>query len=230
MRYWLFVILTLSLTAVVGMATYRTSQLLKQWIPDRNLMLLPSENAVRLGLISVCILLGLLSGLPMEQLGWTIVQWRAALIEGTIWGVLMATGFYLLTDWIAGKGDGKYHSSVVADAILPRDQAEFYWTFAAMIGVVLAEELLFRSLLLGGFEPIIEWYALLIVTSVIFGLFHLPQGAWGVTGAAIAGALLGALYLKTGSILAPISAHYITNMVQIWVAIRVKKRDANLGG
>jgi membrane protease YdiL (CAAX protease family) len=229
-RYWLFVTLTLSMTTVVGIATYRTGQLLKEWTPDTNLLLLHSENIVRGGMIVSCVLLGLLSGLHLEQLGWTTAMWPSTLIEGTIWGFAMATAFYLFTQWVSDRSGEKVYSSVVVDAILPRSTKEFLWTILAMAGVVVAEELLFRSLLLGGLEPILPQATLLIVTSLLFGFFHLPQGAWGVAGAAIAGGILGLIFIRTGTIVAPIAAHYVTNMAQIWVAMRARDADALSNG
>jgi membrane protease YdiL (CAAX protease family) len=85
--------------------------------------------------------------------------------------------------------------------------------------------MLFRSLLLGGLQPIAPAALLLVLSSVLFGVLHLPQGAWGIAGAALAGALLGALFLVSGSILAPAAAHYVTNMAQIVQAKRDRERE-----
>lgn len=224
-RYWLFVILSIALTTAVSVVTYRTSILLRHWKPDRNLLLLPGENIVRLALIAVCIGLGHLSGLPADQLGWSFAAWQADLVEGLIWGLLMAGAIYLVTQWIIARFGERYYSRTVVDAILPRNRNELAWMALAMISVVVAEELLFRSLLLGGLRPLLGWPVLLVITSAVFGVQHLPQGRWGVAGAALAGALLGLLFLKTGSLVAPVAAHYVTNMAQIAHAMRVESRS-----
>ncbi len=191
LRYWVFVFLTLGLTAAVSVATYRSSQLLRRWQPDRNLLLLFSENVIRLLLIALCIGLGWLSGLPPAQLGWAFAGWQSDLIRGLVWGAVMAGGFYMATTWIVARSGERFYSPIVVDAVLPRSARELLWTSLAMIGVVAAEELLFRSLLIGGLQPILPAALLLTLTSVLFGVLHLPQGAWGVFGAALAGALLG---------------------------------------
>ena len=92
LRYWVFVFLTLGLTAAVSVATYRSSQLLRRWQPDRNLLLLFSENVIRLLLIALCIGLGWLSGLPPAQLGWAFAEWQSDLIRGLVWGVRHGRG------------------------------------------------------------------------------------------------------------------------------------------
>ncbi len=77
----------------------------------------------------------------------------------------------------------------------------------------LAEEALFR----GTVQPEIG----LLASSLVFGLLHsglcrplLPYGLW----AAGVGALLGALYLATGNLWAPVAAHALTNAAGVlWV-------------
>jgi membrane protease YdiL (CAAX protease family) len=223
LQYSVFVVMTLAMTAAVGLVAIRTGQLLQRWQPDRNLLLLPGENLVRLLLIAICIGLGLLSGLPPEMLGWTLAQWPDALFRGLLWGMAMAAGIYAVTQWIVARSGEKYYSRIVLDAILPQNAREMLWTALAMFGVVILEELLFRSLLLGGLQPILPASALLAITSILFGTLHLPQGAWGVVGAAMAGLLLGLIFLTSGSLLVPIAAHYVTNMAQIGQAMRMNR-------
>jgi len=220
LRYWLFVLLTLALTVLLGVATYRTARLLEHWRPDRNLITLPAENMLRLFLIAVCIGLGLLSGLSPQQLGWVFTNWRAAIGEGIAWGVVMALVFYYATRWVYAASGERFYSPVVLEAVRPRSRRELAAVAAAMAGVVALEELLFRSLLLGGLSPVLPIGALVLVIGVGFGVLHLPQGVWGMAGAGMAGVALGLLWLASGTILAPIVAHYVTNMVQLVQAMR----------
>lgn len=74
----------------------------------------------------------------------------------------------------------------------------------------IAEELLFRGLgvqLVG-----------VIASSVLFGLLHQVRGparfVW-MTWAALMGALLGLVFVATGSLLGPIVAHVLTNAVNL---------------
>ncbi len=220
LRYWLFLALTLLLTGFLGYSTYATARLLRTWQPDANLLLMPAETIIRLLFILACIGLGFLSGLPMEQLGWTVVDIGRQILWGIGWGLLMAGFFVLTTQWvIAGTGQ-RFYSSMVLAHVLPKNRQESIWVAVAMISVVVAEELLFRSLLLGGLTPLLSPPILIVVTSTLFGLMHSPQGLWGMVGATLAGIVLGVLFFQAGSILLPLVAHYIANMVQIYLAVK----------
>jgi membrane protease YdiL (CAAX protease family) len=228
-RYWLFVALTLALTIFIGYGTFATARLLQRWTPDRNLLLLPAENVLRLFLVFVCILLGVLSGVGARQLGWQLdaAHWPDQVLAGVVWGVFVAGFFYLATRWLVARTGERFYSSVIVEAIVPRNGSAAVLVALAMIPVVLVEELLFRSLLLGGLIPIAPTWLLLIGLGVLFGVMHSPQGIWGMSGAALAGMLFGGLFLWYGTIVTPIVAHYITNLLQIGMAMRLRNRESS---
>lgn len=214
-NYWLFVILTLGLTAFIGYGTYATARLLKTWQPDRNLLLMLEENLVRVVILAATIGLGYLSGLEPARLGWHAPEPLTQLWIGIGAGLALALLFYGITRQIVRRSGERFYSSVVITHIAPKSNREFFLVLLALIPVVLLEELLFRSLLLGGLSPLLPTEALLIVLGVIFGLLHSPQGSWGMIGAGLGGIVFGLLFLWSGSLLAPVIAHYVANAVQI---------------
>jgi uncharacterized protein len=109
--------------------------------------------------------------------------------------------------------------------IIPKSRREFLLVLLALIPVVLLEELLFRSLLLGGLSPLAPEIALLIGFGLVFGLFHSPQGIWGMIGAGLGGIIFGLLFLWQQSLLAPVVAHYVANAAQIGVALLVSRAN-----
>lgn len=224
--FWLFIFLTLALVAFIGYGTYATARLLRTWQPERNLLLLPAENLLRLVLIGVCLILGMLSGLPPGRLGWSFAQVGQQLLWGVVWGAALALLFYGSTQWIVRSTGQRFYSSVVIQAITPRNMRELVLVLLAMAPVVLLEELLFRSLLIGGFAHLAPLPLLIIGWSVIFGLLHSPQGAWGMVGAGIGGLVLSLLFVMQGSLLLPLVAHYVTNMVQVIQAMRLGYAEA----
>lgn len=225
-NFWLFALLTLALVAFIGYGTYATARLLRTWRPDRNLLLLPAENLLRLVLIGVCIILGILSGLPPSQLGWSLASIGQQVLWGVVWGAALALFFYGTTQWLVRATGQRYYSSVVIQAITPKDARELMLVLLAMVPVVLLEELLFRSLLIGGFARLVSLPVLIIGWSIIFGLLHSPQGTWGMVGAAVGGLVLSLLFVTQGNLLLPLVAHYVTNIVQVIQAMRLHYAEA----
>jgi membrane protease YdiL (CAAX protease family) len=220
LRYWLFLALTLLLTGFIGYGTYSTARLLRTWQPDTNLLLMPAEAFMRLVFILVCIGLGLLSGLPMEQLGWSLTDAGGQIVWGIGWGIVMAGVMVLTTQWLLVETGQRFYSNTVLAHVLPKNRREVLLVAMAMISVVALEELLFRSLLLGGLTPLLSPSILIVLTAALFGLMHSPQGLWGMTGATLAGIILGILFFQAGSILLPVVSHYVANMAQIYLAMK----------
>jgi len=229
LQYWIFILITLTLTTFISYSTFATARLLKHWRPDQNILLLPAENILRFILIAFCLGLGWLSGLPDLTLGWQFQVDIATLAWGFFLGLGLGIFFYLSTRWIIHLAGQRFYSSIIIEYILPANPQEFILVTLAMGPVVILEELLFRSLLLGGFSPIIPLPVLLIGLSILFGLLHSPQGLWGMVGAGLAGFLLSLIFLWQGNIFVPILAHYITNLFQIIQALRLSKtvKDSN---
>jgi membrane protease YdiL (CAAX protease family) len=219
-NYWFFVAGVSTLTLFIGYTTFATARLLKKWRPDRNLLLIPTENLVRLGLIILCLGLGRLSGLGRDQLGWQASGPFRQLIWGSLIGLGIGLFFYYTTYWLIRRTGQRFYSSLVIELIVPTTRRELILVLLAMLPVVLLEELLFRSLLLGGLVPIFPPTILLIGLSLLFGVLHSPQGVWGMVGAGLAGLFFGLLFLWWGSLLLPFVAHYVTNAFQIVQAKR----------
>lgn len=214
-NYWLFVLGTLALTGFIGYGTYATARLLRTWQPERNLLLLPGENVVRIGLILLCLGLGWLSELSDAQLGWQASHPISQLVVGILSGALLAFFFYATTRWIVRRTGQRFYSSILIEYIVPDSLGELLLVLMALVPVVLLEELLFRSLLLGGFAPILPEMVLLLGLGAVFGALHSPQGLWGMIGAGLAGIFFGLLFLWQQSLLAPLVAHYVANALQI---------------
>lgn len=223
-RYVLFLLFTLALTGFIGYGTFATARLLRTWRPERNLLLLPQENALRLLLVFVCIGLGGLSGVEPSALGWRWENWRSDALLGLGIGLALAFGFYAATRLLLHLGGERFYSPSLLEILLPTNRREFWLVLLAFIPAVLVEELLFRSLLIGGLSPLVSPLALVLGGGFVFGLVHSPQGVWGMVGAGMAGVIFGLLFLATNSLVAPLVAHYIANSVQIGLALGLKAR------
>jgi uncharacterized protein len=86
------------------------------------------------------------------------------------------------------------------------------WSEAFLIAILSAigEEFLFRGL--------IQHYAGIVVTSILFGLLHTGREkrffAWTLF-AALVGYVFGVLYVKTQDILCPVTAHFVVNFLNL---------------
>lgn len=217
-RFALFGLLTLLLTAGLAWLTIRTNQLLRVWRPPDNPLLDPADAALHVLLCLLCVALGLLSGVSPAQLGWQVTSPALDVTLGVIAGLALAALFAVSTRAVVKLWGDRFYSPLVADLVRPRTRREVPLVALAMIPSVLLEELLFRSLWIGGFGVILPAVGLVLVAAAIFGSMHSPQGWWGMAGATLAGLILGALFLWAGGLLMPIVAHYVTNMAQILAA------------
>jgi membrane protease YdiL (CAAX protease family) len=59
---------------------------------------------------------------------------------------------------------------------------------------------------------------LVIGTSIIFGLMHQPQGLLGILVAGTINILFSALFIGSGELLLPFTAHYVINLLQLVAA------------
>lgn len=215
----IFVFGTLLLLAFLAWGTWRTAQALRGITPDFNLLLLPAENLLRLGLIVICFCLAWLSGQSFAQFGWQSLDLSRDLLAGIFVGIVCALIVPQLTRWAIARFGAAVYSPIVVKSILPRNSREWLLVPLALIPAVLLEELLFRSLLLGGFGTFAPPLALALVWSILFGAMHLPQGALGIIVAAALGMLLSILFLATQSLIAPCIAHYAINLLQlVWAS------------
>ncbi|MBI5365992.1 MAG: CPBP family intramembrane metalloprotease [Planctomycetes bacterium] len=144
-------------------------------------------------------------------------RWRAALApaeamvaaRGAAWGAAVAAAVVL-----ASAGAARAFARVraleayFAELLGPLAAGEVLLAAAAS---AVGEELLFRAAL----QPLLG----LVGASLLFGLLHLPGERRLVpwTGfAVVMGFALGALYERTGTLAAPVVAHFGINLVNLW--------------
>lgn len=224
MGLFVFIAGTLILTIFIAWATYRSAQMLQRVEVDLNLLLLPAENLLRIGLVVVCLILGWVSGLPRGQFGWISHSPLTDTVIGLGAGVIIQVPLNALTNWAINRFGPHIYSSRVILSILPRSQEEWTPVLLALFPAVLVEELLFRSLLLGGLSIFLPAPILVVATALLFGWMHSPQGRLGIIMTIVVSLLLAGLFLWRQSLLLPLIAHYELNLLQLVVAHRHRDR------
>lgn len=93
---------------------------------------------------------------------------------------------------------------------LPGTRTERRWWVFVSITAGVCEEILFRGFMLR-YLHVFPWTLnltlALLISSMIFGVHHIYQGAGGAARVAIVGILFGLLFLLTGNLLFPIIFH-----------------------
>ncbi|NVI93195.1 CPBP family intramembrane glutamic endopeptidase [Actinomadura sp. BRA 177] len=122
---------------------------------------------------------------------------------GLFWGLLIGVGLF---------------GAVIANiAFLGSYEVEGKGSVMGAVGVVgfmagaaVTEEVLFRGILFRFIEGRFGTWLALLVTAVLFGLWHLPTaGPWGAVAVALeAGGMLAAAYAVTRSLWLPIGLHF----------------------
>ncbi|EKE69468.1 CAAX amino terminal protease [Gallaecimonas xiamenensis 3-C-1] len=93
----------------------------------------------------------------------------------------------------------------------------WFWLLAAtnLLNTCMAEELLFRGLLLRWLQPRWGSALALLVSSILFGMAHLA-GGWGYVGlATLAGGLYGLMLQLTGRLAPAVLCHWALNLTQL---------------
>lgn len=99
--------------------------------------------------------------------------------------------------------------------LFPSTAEERRWWWLVCITAGICEEIVYRGFLLHYLHvtPVhlsLTWA--LIVSSVIFGVGHLYQGIAPAASTVIAGFMLGAIFIITGSLLVPIMIHAVMDL------------------
>jgi membrane protease YdiL (CAAX protease family) len=103
----------------------------------------------------------------------------------------------------------------MAGALIPQERLERLWFSAVSVGAGVSEELLFRGFLfwyLGFFFPQLSLVQLVVISSLLFGICHVYQGAIGIVATGVLGAVLMWMYVSTESLVLPIAIHALIDL------------------
>jgi membrane protease YdiL (CAAX protease family) len=186
-------------------------------------------SALCLGLVA------LMGGLTLSQLGlgaFSQVSFGVNPVFATI--VLIACGglcVYLVAQCIYLQRNHEAQSrawqqtekDVTAAMLIPRSLRERRLFLLVALTAGICEEFIMRGLVfavLQEFFPGMSVYLLPLLAGLVFGVLHAYQGVAGVAKTGALGALLGCLYLATGTLYPAMLAHFVIDAVNCFIAPR----------
>ena len=147
-------------------------------------------------------------GFTTEGWGW----WVGGLLAVVACASLVIYSRVLLRNPDKVETVRKQQGSAELMAIVPQNDREARWWPGLSITAGVCEEILYRGFLIAVFASLFNTWIALGLSTIIFGLGHLYQGPSGVLKTGFVGLIMGALYLLTGSLWAPILIHIVVDL------------------
>jgi uncharacterized protein len=144
-----------------------------------------------------------------------------------IWGLVTAIVFVLAIQLFLTHRNPKLRKKILQALqrmafILPVTSEERVWFAFVSLTAGICEEILYRGFLIRylAYTPWhIEVWIALVISSLAFGLAHSYQGIGGMIGTALMGAVLGVVFIVSGSLWLPILIHAAIDL-RILILIR----------
>lgn len=130
--------------------------------------------------------------------------------------ITFSLGTYWLSNYALSFVVPDYVSKILQEDVpFPSNKIQFVLLAinVCLIGPI-AEEFIFRGLLLNRFSAKINIVTSIFITNLLFGIFHSD-----IIGSSLFGFILSLLYLKNGNLLLPISLHVLYNTILTLLSI-----------
>ncbi len=143
---------------------------------------------------------------------------------------LLAVAYLFMSVWQVHHDEkarammrAELEGSNALDELMPSTQKEFYRFRVLAVTAGITEEILFRGFLYWVLSPVVGGVVASLLTIVAFTLGHLYQERPSdIIRVAITGAVLIALYVSTGSLIAPIILHIVIDWTSNDMAWRAR--------
>ena len=159
------------------------------------------------------------TGRPVRDIGLRLPD----SVSAWSWSLLIAVGgtAFLVQQALAAlrSSDAKakvreyIESQLGLRTLLPATPREARVFIAVAITAGICEEVLYRGYLLWYLQSLVPRAAAIAAAIIVFGVGHAYQGVKGIFSTGVAGAIAMAVYLLTGSLLAPIVLHVAIDII-----------------
>jgi membrane protease YdiL (CAAX protease family) len=157
------------------------------------------------------------NGEPPRCLGWV----RRGAAKEVLLGIALFIPIFILIAALEVllKAAGLSAPTHLPPALLPeRRGGELLLATVLVLVVAFVEETVFRGYLMLRFQALTKSrIAIVLLSSVVFSLGHGYEGSAGVVAVGVLGAVFAVVYLWRGSLVAPITMHFLQDFVSIVV-------------
>lgn len=156
------------------------------------------------------------NGEGLAAVGWSRRGWGREMLVGAALFVPLLLGIAALDALL--RAAGLAEPVRPPDYLLPRSGSDYALAVVLLVTVAVAEETVFRGYLLRRFSQATGSTTLAVVlSSVLFALGHGYQGSLGIIAVGAIGVVFAVVYLKRGSLVAPMVMHFIQNFLGLIV-------------
>jgi membrane protease YdiL (CAAX protease family) len=154
-------------------------------------------------------------GIRAAQLGLAIPNPRVTIAAAIVLSTLILLNqIFSLRRMVARPAEIKGILPQLALKVFPQDDLERLAFFALVATVAVCEEIIYRGFVQFIFE---SWSGGTVIVGItgsaaIFALAHLYQGRRGLASTSLIGLLFSAIRAWTGSLLAPLIAHFVADL------------------
>ena len=133
--------------------------------------------------------------------------------------LVVATG-YMVYAWRAAKTMAAEDKAKQINSLgdlahfLPQSDRDYRSFFGVSITAGIVEEIFYRGFMFWYLAQIMPMWAVIVVSSIAFGLAHSYQGAGGILRVTAVGLAFGGLYVLSGSIWLLIIGHALVDILQ----------------
>lgn len=159
------------------------------------------------------------SGEGVGAVGWIRRSAGREALIGLVLYVPMTIGVALITVLLHAWG---FAEPVAPPSYLfPRSGADHALALVLLVVVAISEETVFRGYLLRRFAQVTGRRSLAVVlTSTLFALGHGYEGTLGAIATGLIGVVLALVYLRRGSLVAPMTMHFVQDFIGLLIVPR----------
>lgn len=164
------------------------------------------------------------NGENVARIGWNLQRAGRQAALGVALFVPFVFGAALLEQGLLRLGLSR-PATPLPSFLAARGSAEFLLAVVLVAVVAVTEETIFRGYLLLRFRTLLRSPALaVLLSSVIFSLGHGYEGSAGLVTVGVMGAVFAVIYLWRGSLVTPITMHFLQDFLGIVLLPLLGKR------